>query len=207
MSFEIPKGVRIVATTPCGYPNQSPSSKLRKHLVQIFCIKSLNKAIMGQIPEEIVEKTWQEVAGFSPDRANKEMMKIGSSQPDLLTFVMESSKEMGREVRELAIYMLVVVYRMFKQAHGKVNKISSEEIIECYEHNEGVLERLEGAHERFLDRAASVQTSRQPYVVKYVADALMEDDEREEALALTEEQKGFLFLLLKTVIDVLDQRV
>ena len=34
-----------------------------------------------------------------------------------------------------------------------------------------------------------------------LVDALMEGD----AVALTEEQKGFLFLLLKTVIDALDQ--
>jgi hypothetical protein len=38
-----------------------------------------------------------------------------------------------------------------------------------------------------------------------VADALIEEDEGEDAVALTEEQKGFLFLLLKTLIDVLDQ--
>ena len=160
---------------------------------------------MEPVPEEIVEKTWQEVAGFSPDRAKKEMIKIGNRQQELLTFVMESAKEMGQEVRELAIYMFLVVYRMFQEAHGKIKKISSEEIIECYEHNEGLMERLEGAHEKFLDRVASVQTSRQPHVVEYVVDALMED-EREDAVALTEEQKGFLFLLLKTVIDVFDQR-
>jgi lipoate synthase len=160
---------------------------------------------MEPVPEAIVEKTWQEVAGFSPDRAKKEMMKIDNSQPDLLAFVMESAKEMGQEVRELAIYMFLVVYRMFQESHGKIKKISSEEIIECYEHNEGLMERLEGAHEKFLDRVASVQTSRQPHVVEYVVDALMED-EREDAVALTEEQKGFLFLLLKTVIDVFDQR-
>ena len=52
-----------------------------------------------------------------------------------------------------------------------------------------------------------VQTSRQPYVVNYIVDALMEDEEAEDAMALTEEQKDFLFLLLKTVIDVLDQKV
>jgi len=161
---------------------------------------------MEPVPEEIVEKTWQEVAGFSPDRAKKEMMKIGTRQQELLTFVMESAKEMGQEVRELAIYMFLVVYRMFQEAHGKIKKVSSEEIIEYYEHNEGLMERLEGAREKFLDRVASVQTSRQPYVVKYVVDALMEDDEREDAGALTEEQKGFLFLLLKTVIDVLDKK-
>jgi len=160
---------------------------------------------MEPIPEEIVKKTWQEVAGFSPDRAKKEMMKIGNSQPELLAFVTESAQEMGQEVRELAIYMFLVVCRMFQEGHGKIKKISSEEIIECYEHNEGLMERLEGPHDKFLDRVASVQVSRQPYVVKYVVDALMEGEEGEDAVALTEEQKGFLFLLLKTVIDVLDQ--
>ena len=153
-----------------------------------------------------MEKTWQEVAGFIPDRAKKELIKIGSSQPDLLAFVTDSPQEMAREVRELAIYMFVVVYRAFQKAHGKVKKISSEEIIECYEHNEGLMERLEGTDEKFLDRITGVQTSRQPFVVQYVVDALMEEDEGEDALVLTEEQKGFLFLLLKSVIDVLDQK-
>ena len=161
---------------------------------------------MKTIPEAIVEKTWQEVAGFSPDKAKKELMKIDNSQPDLLAFVMESSQEMGQEVRELAIYMFLVIYRMFQKAHGKIKKISSEEIIKHYEHNEGLMGRLEGADEKFLDRIASVQTSRQPYVVNYVVDALMEEDEGGDAVELTEEQKGFLYLLLKTVVDVLDQK-
>jgi hypothetical protein len=160
---------------------------------------------MKTIPEEIVEKTWQEVAGFSPNRAKKEIIKVGNTQPDLLAFMTKSSQEIVQEARELAIYMFLVVYRMFQEAHGKIKRISSEEIIECYEHNERLMERLESVHEKFLDRIASIQTSKQPYVVKYVADALMEEDEGEDALELTEEQKGFLYLLIKTVIDVLDQ--
>ncbi len=102
--------------------------------------------------------------------------------------------------------MFVVVYRMFQQGHGKIKKISSEEIIECYKNNESLMERLQGVDEKFLDRIASVQTSRQRYVVQYVADALTEEDEGEDAVILTDEQKGFLFLLFKTVIDVLDQK-
>ena len=160
---------------------------------------------MKTIPEGIVEKTWQEVAGFTPDKAKREMTKIGNIQQDLLAFVTESSKEMSQEVRELAIYMFLVVYRMFQEGQRKIKKISSEEIIKCYEQNESFMERLEGADERFLDRIASLQTSKQPHVVNYVVDALMEEDETEGAVTLTEEQKGFLYLLLKTVVDVLDQ--
>jgi hypothetical protein len=42
--------------------------------------------------------------------------------------------------------------------------------------------------------------------MKYVIDALMEEEGGEDAVQLTDEHKGFLFLLLKTVIDVLDQK-
>jgi hypothetical protein len=160
---------------------------------------------MELIPEEIVEKTWQEVAGFSPIRANKEIKKIGNDQPELLAFVTASTEEMGQEVRELGIYMFFVVSRMFQKAQGKIKRISSEEIIKCHEHNESLLERLEGAHEKFLDRAARIQISKQPHVMKYVIDALMEE-EGEDAVQLTDEDKGFLFVILKTVIDVLDQK-
>jgi len=51
-----------------------------------------DRGIMKPIPEAIVEKTWQEVAGFTPDRAKKEMTKVGNSQPELLAFVMEMSQ-------------------------------------------------------------------------------------------------------------------
>ena len=161
---------------------------------------------MEPIPEIIVEKTWQEVAGFNPLKANKEMMKIGSNQPDLLAFIMELTRKSDQEVKELAIYMFFVVYRMFQKAKGKIKRISAKEISECYEYNASLMEKLEEAHEKFFDRAVSVQISRQPYVVKYVVDALMEEEEEEGDLTLNEEQKGLLYLLLKTVIDVLDQK-
>ncbi len=162
---------------------------------------------MQPISEKIVEDTRQEVASFSPRRAYKEMMMVVNSQPELWAFVIESAKEMSLEVRELATCMFLVIYRMFQGAHGKIEEISSEEIMRCYKHNEGLMERLEGAHEKFLDRIANVQTSRQPYVVNYVVDALMEEDHnKKDAVALTREKKAFLFLLLKSVIDVLDQK-
>jgi len=132
-------------------------------------------------------------------------MKISNSQPELLAFVADLTKEMGREVKEPGIYMFFVVYRMFEKTQGKIKSISSEQIIECHETNESSMERLERAHERFPDRAARIQISKQPYVMKYVVPTLMEQKEGEDAV-LTDEDKGFLFLLFKTVIDVLDQK-
>jgi hypothetical protein len=72
------------------------------------------------------------------------MVKVGNSQPQLLASVAELAEEMDKTVKELAIYMILVVYRMFQETHGKVKKILSEEIIGCYEHNERIMERLRG---------------------------------------------------------------
>ena len=40
-----------------------------------------------------------------------------------------------------------------------------------------------------------------------IPEEILEKTWQEVAVALTDEQKGFLFLLLKTVIDVLDQKI
>lgn len=160
---------------------------------------------MASIPEGLVEETWQEVEGFGLDRAHQEMMKVSKDQPELVTFIVEFTQDLDQEVKELATYLTFVVCRMFqKNSPEKIKKISAEEIIACYEANEDFMERLEGTHEKFLDRIARVQVSAQPYVMKYVVESLVEAPEEEDPVALPDEDIGFLFLLLKTVVDVLD---
>jgi len=161
--------------------------------------------VIEPISEKFVEKTWQEVAGYSPNRANKEMQKMGKNQPDLLAFLMALTEDLDPEVRELAIYIAFVVYRIFEGSQNKLKKITSKGIMDCYEYNEDLMGRLEGAHEKFIDRIARIQISKQPYVMKYVVDALIEESEEGDGVELTDEDKGFLFLLLKTVVDLLDK--
>jgi len=162
---------------------------------------------MEPLSQELVEETWQEVALFGPSRATKEMKTVGKKQPELLSFIMEFSEDLDQQVAELAIYMFLVIYRMFEKGYGKWLKgVTAEEVIACYEANERLMENLEKAHDRFYERIASVQISSQPYVIKYVVDTLFEVPEEEDPINLTDEDTGFLFLLLKTVIDALNKR-
>jgi hypothetical protein len=161
---------------------------------------------MNPISQELVDETWQAFAGFSSARARKESIKVNKNQPNLLAFMMEFTRDLDQEVQELAIYMFYVVCRMFQKSSKKsLKRISPEEIINCYEKTERFIESLEGAHERFLERIAETQLSGQPYVMKYVVEALMEAPEEEDPVALSEEDTGYLFLLLKTVVDLLDK--
>ena len=160
---------------------------------------------MEPIPQELVEETWQEVARFTPGQTNKEMTKMAKSQPDLFTFMMQFTEDLDQEVKELAIYMFFVAYRMFEKSSRKtIKKISAREIIDCYEYNEGLMRSLEGVDEKFFHRIAKTEISRQPYVMKYVTETLMEAPEEEDPVALTAEDIGVMFLLLKTVVDLLD---
>ena len=161
---------------------------------------------MNPISQELVDETWQAFAGFSPARARKETIKVNKNQPNLLAFMMEFTRDLDQEVQELAIYMFYVVCRMFQKSSKKsLKRISPEEILNCYEKTERFIESLEGTHERFFERIAKVQLSEQPYVMKYVVEALMEAPEEEDPVILTEDDVGYLFLLFKTVVDLLDK--
>jgi hypothetical protein len=162
---------------------------------------------MEPLLKELVEETWQEVALFTPAQIAKEMRSFAKNQPDLLSFILQFSEELDQEVKELALYMFFVVYRMFEKGYlNKIKRVSPKEIIECYEDNEKLLESLETAHDKFYERIAKVQLSDQPYVIKYVVDTLCEAPENEETINLSDDDVGFLFLLLKTVIDTLNKK-
>ncbi len=161
---------------------------------------------MEPIPEDLVERTWQEVATFSPLTAEREMNRTAGRQKQLIAFIAGYTQDLRQPAAELAFYMFFTIYRMFlKSAGGRIRKIRGREIETCLDQNESLLERLDGAHEKFVERVAKVESSRQPWVMKYLVETLIEAPEGEDPVDLTEEETGVLFLVLKTVIDVLDQ--
>ena len=160
---------------------------------------------MKPLAEKFVEQTWQQIAGFPPERATKEMHAMGKSQPDILALLLAYTDDLQQEVKELGIYIAFVVYKMFHDSAGKIPKISSREIMSTYDENSLFWEGLKGTHEKMFNRLAKVTGSKQPYVMKYVLKALIEDA-GEEGINLTVKDIGFLFILLKTEMEVLDKR-
>jgi len=162
---------------------------------------------MELISEKHVEKTWREVASLTPIRMNKEILAFGKSQPDLLAFIMSYTEDITPEIKELGVYLAFVIYKMFHGLHNKIPRVSSKEILARYADNEHYLQNLEGVDERLLERIVKAQKPNQPHVMNYIIEALMEDPEESEIGELTEEDAGFLFILLKTVMEVLDHKV
>jgi len=160
---------------------------------------------MEQIPEVLVEQTWQEVGNFTAARADREMQKLGKEQPDLLAFILEVTKDLDQDAKELGIYLFFNVVRMFHKASPKkIAAVSSEAILECFEKNGALLESLEGAPQTLFKRMAE-EVSGQPYVTGYVVKAIFEEPDEEDPLDLDDEDVAYLFMVLKTVIDVLNE--
>ncbi len=163
---------------------------------------------MEPLQEELVEETWQEVAGLTMEEGSEAMIKLAKNQPELMAFIVELTSNLEQEVKELAIYLFFVVYRMFEKGYGdSINNISSKEIIKGYEENEKLMTNMEFSHEKFHDRIARVQISAQPNVMRYIVEALFESPEEEDPVHLSEADSGLLFLLLKNVSDVLSSRL
>jgi len=161
---------------------------------------------MSEIPEEIVSSTWQAVAAISEGQAHREIEKAGRAQSELLAFVLGSVSDCTPQAQELAVYLYFVIYQIFKNAtKRRLRPIKESQIERGISRNEERLARLEGAHPRFQERAALLEMSPQPFVVQYLVEAIIEAPEDEDPLELTEEESGTLFLVLKTVIDLLHE--
>ncbi|MCX7965568.1 MAG: hypothetical protein N2596_02945 [Syntrophorhabdaceae bacterium] len=160
--------------------------------------------MLTSISEEIVTDTYTEVAHFSPHMIQKEMEKLNKSQPDLFYFVLTSLEETDDDVRDLGIYMFFVIYMMFKKAYGRIKKATFDDIEEAYDRNFKILKIIEQGDENAFMDFTEEEMAKQPYVMKYITDALMEEDD-EEDIHIKMEDKGFLFLFLKTITDILDK--
>ena len=158
------------------------------------------------VPEQVVEAAWLEIGGRSDDQAHLHMQRLSRKQPALLAFVTTFSEDLSKDGAELAIYMFVAIVHMFEMHFGKrLQNVGPKRIESTYEENVKILDRLTGAHERWLERAAVAQSEKQPWIWKYVVECLFEPEEPE--LNLSEEDQGSLAIIMRTVIDALNSSV
>jgi hypothetical protein len=157
------------------------------------------------VPEQVVEAAWLEIGELSEDQARLHMQRLSRKQPALLAFVTAFSEDLSKDAAELGIYMFVAIVHMFEMHFGKrLQNVGPKRIDSIYQENEDMLDRLTGADERLLERAAITQSEKQPWVWKYVVECLFEPDEE---LNLSEEDQGSLAIIMKTVIDALHSSV
>ena len=150
------------------------------------------------VPDQVVEAAWLEIGELSEDQARLHMQRLSRRQSALLAFVTTFSEDLSKDAAELAVYMFVAIVQMFEMHFGKrLQNVGLKRIESIHDENMKMFDRLTGAHERWLERAAVVQSEEQPWVWKYVVECLFEPDDPE--LKPSEEDQGSLALIMKTV--------
>ncbi|MDZ7260934.1 MAG: hypothetical protein ONB05_02280 [candidate division KSB1 bacterium] len=162
---------------------------------------------MQPISAEIVRKTWQEQAQMSPLEVPQLINRISKQQPLLLAYLMAVDQGiLNQDERELLLYLGIAVWRMMSQGDKKLVKVSEKRLEQAIQKNEKMLEYLEGEPTQNFDQTVEMifKDYNQKEVLKYVIEALFEEEEDEEE-NIRDEVKGLMAMDLKTVIDCLDQ--
>jgi len=165
---------------------------------------------MQRISAEIVERTWQKLAGMNPAEAITIVEEAGKKQPAVLAYLMGvGGDDFDQEEREIMLYIGLVVWKIMTGGNPSMPEISLEDLETAEDANFDMLENLGGESTDDFVSMIDNMLSRynQPEVLKYVVEALMEGDEGEMAMEIDDEEednRGFMLIYLKTVVDCLD---
>ncbi len=161
---------------------------------------------MNPISNQNVEDVWTEVGGWDPVKAAQEIGQFQKNQPALVTFLFTQTENSEPTVAETGIYLLFLIYRVFEQTYGRpIPAISAQTIVSRHNANVQLVEGLEEAQESSLMREAEFSLSRQPALYQYLTESLYGASAAIDESELSREDSGFLFLLFKTIIEVIDE--
>jgi hypothetical protein len=161
-----------------------------------------NKSILA----DVVERTWQRIAGQSAKDAQKLVNRMSKEQPVVLAYLMAVDNDIFNQgERGVLLFLGVVVWQIMLQGTRPLPKVTDKILDKAEAGNLKMAEYLRGEKtEAGFDEATRkiIGSYKQPEVLRYVVEAIMEDTE--ESSPIREENKGIMLLDLKTVIDCFD---
>jgi len=86
------------------------------------------------IPYEVVEATWQEVAGSSVEEMIEAQKRFIAQQPNIVEFVATLSGDLGEKVAELGIYLIHLIWRVFERAgRDPAKTVSLDQVLQAFD--------------------------------------------------------------------------
>ena len=123
-------------------------------------------------------------------------------QPLVLAYLLATGhKTLNQDERELLLYIGTVIWQIMLQGSKPLIEVTKDALDKAEKANIKMLEYLDGESEAgFMNTLRRVVNNYpQPEVLKYVVEALME--EPEEGCLIRDENKGYILIYLKTIID------
>ena len=125
-------------------------------------------------------------------------------QPEVLAFVMAGTAHLKPEARAVGVFLAEVIEQCFRREGRSSRRLASVEFVSALRENREMAIRVGQAHEKLAERYLRCsRTLRQPALIRYVTGVLLEHDPTCRH-RVPREELGPLFIVLKSVIDVLD---
>jgi len=160
---------------------------------------------METIDKSVVEATWRAVAEYSPEEAFAEQRGFTEKQPAIAAFILQFTEELHQGAQELAFYLTHVVWKIFESASPvSIPEVPAEAIVLAFQKWEKWFAQFQDVEEKDFEGLMKRDLQLiQPNVIASAIEALLE--EGEDSVKLSDEDLGYLFLLVLTVVDVLDR--
>ncbi|MEK7729735.1 MAG: hypothetical protein AAB354_15115 [candidate division KSB1 bacterium] len=147
---------------------------------------------MQTISEEVVERTWKKMSDLPFEKMPKLIDAMQKEQPVLVAFLMGMSHDdLNLAERELQFYLGAVVWQIMRQGTPAPKRVPEKRIDELIERTEKMAEYLMGESDvEMVNSSLKIyENHNQRNVLRYVVEALVEEDEELED-EFEEEEEG-----------------
>ncbi len=160
------------------------------------------------ISGETVENVLERVSSFSASGAQELVNQMAKEQPMVLAYLMAASrnKVFTRDEGETFFFIGMVICQIMKEGGFGARQITEDDMDRAEKANDDLLEKLESDSEGdfIIGADSAIENYPEPEVLRYMTEALMEDEEGDaENSPFSEESLGHAFLYLKIVLDAL----
>jgi len=161
---------------------------------------------MKIIPYEYLESIQNQIDEMPAADSQDKMKEVYANQPNLSEYLVAVNQDLRDDLNQYTLYLFSIIYLAIKNYYQKeLQVISDNIIIRSHEKNIDLLESLQSSHEVFITRMAETNFKNQPGIYQFITESIFE--EMAEITEITEDEQGWIFLVLKSTIDALNENV
>lgn len=169
---------------------------------------------MNVISELIIEATWERLSELSIEELDELVNQLAEQQPDLLEYLTSNPEEFTENDSSFTLFMGLLIWLTLSHDGSELPSVNWETIEEKEELNYKKMAEfaelmIESEEEALVKISAFYTNHHQNILFGYIAAVLSPDEEEdlideEEGLAISDQSRAAIFLILKTTLDCLD---
>ena len=153
------------------------------------------------VSDALIDETWRAVAGSSPVAIRQLQKQCGKDHEELTGFLLGFTSELRPEALGIVLYVHLVITHAFRRSGARFRRIRPGRIERTWAAAAEFVDQLKaGRHPRATIPSEALSSS-EPAVLRYILDALTEQDD--DPTELSEEEFWHILRVLKTVVDCL----